>query len=237
MLDASSLARNTTAWATSSRLLIRRDGTRAMSGAMWSAKAAFRSVIVGPGATVFTRTPDGPYSAAQDLVSEWIAVLVALYSADPAIPTRPLIDPTLTIAPPPRAAMSGAISPVSRMTDFTFTASAPSISSSPISAVGPGAMSMAALLTRMSSGAPAAARAASASSRAAAPPPARSAPAKAAAPPRSAISATTFSPLAALRPLTTTNAPSPASARAMPAPMPSVEPVTRAVRPCRRAVI
>ena len=49
--------------------------------------------------------------------------------------------------------MPGAISPVSRMTDFTFTASAPSISSSPISAVGPGAISMAALLTRMSSGA------------------------------------------------------------------------------------
>ena len=78
MLDASSLARNTTALATSSRLLIRRDGTRAMSGAMWSAKATFRVVVVGPGATVFTRTPDGPYSAAQDLVSEWIAVLVAL---------------------------------------------------------------------------------------------------------------------------------------------------------------
>ena len=87
---------------------------------------------------MFTRTPDGPYSAAQDLVSEWIAVLVALYSADPAIPTRPLIEPTLTTAPPPRAAMPGAISPVSKMTDFTFTASAPSISSSLISAVGPG---------------------------------------------------------------------------------------------------
>ena len=71
------------------------------------------------------------------MVSEWIAVLVALYKADPAIPTRPLIEPTLTIAPLPRAAMPGAISPVSRMTDFTFTASAPSISSSSISAVGP----------------------------------------------------------------------------------------------------
>src|SRR3984957_8990488 len=180
MLDASSLARNTTALATSSRLLIRLDGTRAMSGAMWSAKATFRSVIVGPGATVFTRTTDGTYSAAQDLVSEWIAVLVALYSADPAIPTRPLIDPTLTIAPLPRAAMAGAISPVSRMTDLLLTGSAPSMTSSLISAVGPGAMSIAALLTRMSSGPPAAACAASTSSRAAAAPPARSARTKAA---------------------------------------------------------
>jgi hypothetical protein len=43
-----------------------------------SAWAAIIGVIVGPGATVFTRTPDGPYSAAHDFVSEWIAAFVAL---------------------------------------------------------------------------------------------------------------------------------------------------------------
>src|SRR5580692_8891186 len=91
MLDASSLARNTTAFAVSCGVAICRDGVRAMIGAMRSARAAVFSVTVGPGATVFTRTPAGPYSAAQDLVSEWIAAFVMLYRADPAIPTRPLI--------------------------------------------------------------------------------------------------------------------------------------------------
>jgi hypothetical protein len=71
ILDASSLARNATVLATSSGLLIRRDGTRAIIGAMCSANSAVFSVAVGPGATVLTRTPDGPYSSAQDLVSEW----------------------------------------------------------------------------------------------------------------------------------------------------------------------
>src|ERR1700759_4480805 len=99
MLAASSLARNATAAPTSSGVLIRRDGTRAMIGAMRAANAMFRSVLVGPGATVLTRTPAGPYSSAQDLVSEWTAALVALYRADPAIPARPLIEPRLTIAP------------------------------------------------------------------------------------------------------------------------------------------
>jgi hypothetical protein len=32
-------------------------------------------VAIGPGATAFIRTPDGPYSSAQDVVSEWIAAL------------------------------------------------------------------------------------------------------------------------------------------------------------------
>src|SRR3984885_4664110 len=104
MADASSLARKATDLATSSGVLARRAGARPRRGASRPASAAVRSVLVGPGATVLTRTPAGPYSAAQDFVSEWTAALVALYRADPAIPVRPLIEPTLTIAPCPRAA-------------------------------------------------------------------------------------------------------------------------------------
>ena len=78
MLAASSLARNTTAAATSAGVLIRRDGMRASTGATWSANCSWRSVAIGPGATALTRTPNGPYSSAHDWVNEWIAALLAL---------------------------------------------------------------------------------------------------------------------------------------------------------------
>ena len=59
-------------------VLARRDGTRASTGATYSANSSDRSVRLGPGATVLTRTPCGPYSSVQDLVREWIVALVAL---------------------------------------------------------------------------------------------------------------------------------------------------------------
>ena len=78
MLAASSPARKTTAAATSAGVLIRRDGMRASTGATWSANCAWRSVAIGPGATALTRTPNRPYSAAHDWVSEWTAALLEL---------------------------------------------------------------------------------------------------------------------------------------------------------------
>ena len=49
-----------------------------MNGARYSCISSTVGVNVGPGATVFTLTPCGPYSAAHDLVSEWMVALVAL---------------------------------------------------------------------------------------------------------------------------------------------------------------
>src|SRR3978361_2324687 len=77
MLVASSLARNNTATATSAGVLIRLDGIRASIGPTWSANSSWRLVAIGPGATALTRTPDGPYSSAPDLVKEWMTALVA----------------------------------------------------------------------------------------------------------------------------------------------------------------
>src|SRR2546423_7409893 len=65
MFAAPSLTRNATAAATSSGVLGRCDGARSTMRWIRSAWAAITGVIVGPGATVFTRTPNGPYSAAQ----------------------------------------------------------------------------------------------------------------------------------------------------------------------------
>src|SRR5271170_771757 len=136
MFAASSLARNTTAAATSESVLARRDGTRASSGARYSANSALRSVMLGPGATVLTRTPRGPYSSAHDLVNEWIAALVALYRAEPPMPISPLMDPMLMIDPAPWSAIAGAITPVSRNGAETLTANASRTSCSGTSAVG-----------------------------------------------------------------------------------------------------
>jgi hypothetical protein len=77
MFAALSLTRNATAAATCSGVLGRCDGARAMMRWIRSAYSAMIGVMVGPGATVFTRTPNGPYSAAQDFVNEWIAAFVA----------------------------------------------------------------------------------------------------------------------------------------------------------------
>jgi hypothetical protein len=64
MFAASSLARNTTAVATSESVLARRDGTRASSAARWSANCALRSVMLGAG-----RHGVDPHAARAVLVS------------------------------------------------------------------------------------------------------------------------------------------------------------------------
>src|SRR2546430_11512662 len=79
--------------------------------ASWSRASpigAVPSVRVGPGLTALTRTPAGPYSAAQDFVSRTSAALLEPYNAMPGAPNSATMVLTLTIAPWPRAAMAGA---------------------------------------------------------------------------------------------------------------------------------
>src|SRR6201997_4455437 len=192
--------------------------------------------MLGPGATVLTRTPRGPYSSAHDLVSEWIAALVALYRAEPPMPMSQLMDPMLMIDPAPWSAIAGAITPVSRNGAVTLTANASRTSCSGTSAVGVGVISIAALLTRMSMRPPAQAIASSASRRTCAAPAPRSAATNAAEPPLDSTRSTMPRPRAVSRPVTMTNAPCCARAVAKAAPRPPVEPVTSAVRPASRVV-
>ena len=65
-------------------------------------------VRVGPGETAFTRTPLGPYSAAQVFVNSSRAARLAPYMAMPACPKLATIVEMLTIEPHPRSAMAGA---------------------------------------------------------------------------------------------------------------------------------
>src|SRR6478735_11120719 len=73
---ARSVARNTIASAVSSGSAGRPAGACAASCCSASPIAAVPSVRVGPGLTAFTRTPLGPYSAAQALVNRLIAALL-----------------------------------------------------------------------------------------------------------------------------------------------------------------
>ena len=65
----------------------------------------------GPGLTALTRTPAGPNSADQALVSRASAALLDPYRAMPATPKWATMVSTLMIDPRPRAAMAGASSP------------------------------------------------------------------------------------------------------------------------------
>jgi hypothetical protein len=78
MFAASSPAGKSTARATSSGVLARRDGKRATMSVMCLPMPVTLSVMVGPGATALTRTPCDAYSSANDMVSEWMAALVTL---------------------------------------------------------------------------------------------------------------------------------------------------------------
>lgn len=71
---------------------------------------AVPSVRVGPGCTALTRTPRGPYSAAQAFVSRFTAALLEPYSAVSGKPSVAAMVLTLTIAPLPRSAIAGASS-------------------------------------------------------------------------------------------------------------------------------
>jgi hypothetical protein len=83
---------------------------------------AVPSVRAGPGLTALTRTPAGPYSAAQDLVSSTSAALLEPYSAISAIPNSATIVVTLMIAPWPRLAIAGASSATRKNGALTLTA-------------------------------------------------------------------------------------------------------------------
>src|ERR1700691_5218364 len=82
--DALPDARNMMVSAISSGLPTRLSGTVAARAAFLSAVAVKRfsiPVSIGPGATMFTRTPDAAASSAADLVNPSTACLLAAYTA------------------------------------------------------------------------------------------------------------------------------------------------------------
>src|SRR4029077_6898495 len=92
MNDALPDARNMMVWATSSGLPVLLSGTFAARLAFLSSVPVKRfsiPVSIGPGATMFTRTPDEAASSAADLVKPSTACLLAEYTAAPAAPVRP----------------------------------------------------------------------------------------------------------------------------------------------------
>src|ERR1017187_974525 len=122
------------------------------SAASWSSASPIistPSVRVGPGETALTRTPLGPNSAAQALVSRFSAALLEPYRAMPALPNPPTMVVTLTIAPLPRAAMAGASSATRKNGTLTLIANVSSKVSSVVACVGPNEPPPA-LFTRMS---------------------------------------------------------------------------------------
>src|ERR1700743_1099493 len=130
----------------------------------WPAHASVPSVRVGPGLTALTRTPLGPNSAAQDLVSRVSAALLDPYRPMPATPKWATMVSTLMIAPCPRAAMVGASLPTRMNGALTLTAYTVSMSASLAWAVGPNGKTPA-LLPRMSTWPPPSSMARRASAR------------------------------------------------------------------------
>ena len=107
--------------AISSGVAGRPAGAWAASCSTPSPMASVPSVRVGPGLTALTRTPRGPYSAAHALVSRLIAALLELYRLIPANPKSATMVDTLTIAPLPLFAISGASSATRKYGTFTFS--------------------------------------------------------------------------------------------------------------------
>src|SRR6478672_10692092 len=98
--DASSEARKATAFATSSGRPTRPRGVMATKADRSSPSPAWTpSVSMMPGTTALTRTPEGPYSLAQVLVSWSSAALLEPYAAAPGRPLRAAIVDRLMIDP------------------------------------------------------------------------------------------------------------------------------------------
>lgn len=76
------------------------DGVVAVSASRTSRDESLPGVRVAPGARALTRTPRGPYSAAQDRVSCSSAASVAVYMGAYGLPTRAIHEPMLTIRLP-----------------------------------------------------------------------------------------------------------------------------------------
>ena len=163
--------------------------------------------MVIPGATAFTRTPEGPNSAAQLRVSWSTVALLAAYSAPDGTPTVAIHELRFTITPFPRSTMGAAIACVRNIGARTLTAITASNSAWPSVSVG-AAGNTPALLTRMSMRPPSTAVASVASAVTASTDAPRSAATKSAWPPSARILSTTAAPRSASRPATATCAPS-----------------------------
>lgn len=102
-MAASSLTTCRTPLAMSSGRTMTPAGVVAVIASSCARGASLPGVRVAPGATVFTRTPRGPYSAAQLRVSCSSAALVAVYIATKGLPTRAIQEPMVTMTPLPRS--------------------------------------------------------------------------------------------------------------------------------------
>ena len=86
-----------------------------------------------PGQTALTRIPSVTWSTASARVSAITAPFDAQYAARLRRPTRPAIDATFTIAPPPRSRMPGIACLQHRNVPRAFTANTSSQTSSGVS--------------------------------------------------------------------------------------------------------
>ena len=120
-------------------------------------KLASMLVIVGPGATAFTRMPLGPYMNALLLVRPATACLEAVYATPAAEPRRAASDAVFTIEPPPWASIAGMTARMSFIVPFTFTRKTRSHTASDTSPTGVMSSMIPAMFARPSITSPAAA--------------------------------------------------------------------------------
>jgi hypothetical protein len=78
-------------------------------------------VSTHPGHTQFTRIPEPAKSTASDRVMLTTAAFDAVYAVSAGSPNKPLMDPVVTIAPPPACCMTGTVARTMRYIPVTLT--------------------------------------------------------------------------------------------------------------------
>jgi hypothetical protein len=100
-------------------------------------RAGSAVVYTGPGATALTRTPRGLNSATQDRVMASSVAFVPPYAAAPGMPIPATMLATLTMLPPPAAAIRGASAATRKYAARTVLSNTASWVASSRSTVGP----------------------------------------------------------------------------------------------------
>src|ERR1700722_586521 len=234
--QASSLARNTAAAATSAGRAARPNRFASRSSTWPSAvgsPATTPAVIpltVAPGAMALTRTPAGISSTPADSVSPTPAGLPAVYACGPSPPRTPAVLAVFTMAPYPCAHMTRAPCLIPRNTLVNRTAMVRSQSSRAVSTTEPTTPRTPALLNRQSS--PPSSDTATSTRPATSSSTLTSARTKRTASPSSWASSR---PRSACRSPITQRPPSATRRRTIPSPMPLAPPVTTLTLPSNRA--
>src|SRR2546421_377983 len=237
--DASGLSKNTTSPATSSGSPKRCIGMRASSRSCAPSPSAVSNcrtigVSIGAGHTALTRMPRRASSTAAVRVRPTTACLLAEYGPSVGDARSPATDAVFTIAPPPRAIMTGATALRPSHTPLTFTASTRSKVASEHSISGPTSPRMPALLKKRSMP-PKRSAAAVVYRRTSSQRVTSASTASAAAPARSAATSVCFN-VSGTRSTSTRLAPSDARRAATARPMPPPAPVMTATLPVKRPI-